>query len=66
MTIHPALSQVTSPTVSTDAAAHYLNRRPQTLRSWACLQNGPIRPVRVNGRLAWNVDAIRHLMNGQT
>lgn len=26
------LEQVTSPTVDTDAAAYYLNRRPQTLR----------------------------------
>lgn len=50
------------PTVATDAAAHYLNRRPQTLRGWACLENGPIRPIRINGRLAWKTDDLRRLL----
>ena len=58
------LEQVTRPTVPTDAAAHYLNRRPQTLRAWACLENGPIRPIRINGRLAWSVAGIKALING--
>jgi len=58
------LEQVTRPTVPTDAAAHYLNRKPQTLRSWACLENGPLRPVRINGRLAWSIDGIKILLNG--
>jgi hypothetical protein len=58
------LEQVTCPTVPTDAAAHYLNRRPQTLRSWACLENGPLRPVRINGRLAWSVAEIETLLSG--
>lgn len=48
----------------TDAAAHHLNRKPQTLRAWACLENGAIRPIRINGRLAWPVSAIRALLNG--
>ena len=61
---HPPLEQITSPTVSTNSAAYYLNRRPQTLRAWACLENGPIRPVRINGRLAWNVAGIRALLAG--
>lgn len=60
----PPLNQVTSPTVSTAAAAYYLNRKPQTLRAWACLENGAIRPVRVHGRLAWSVNSIRNLLNG--
>jgi hypothetical protein len=49
------------PTVDTAAAAHYLNRRPQTLRGWACLETFPegLRPLRVNGRLAWPVAGIR-------
>ena len=49
------------PTVDTAAAAHYLNRKPQTLRGWACLDTFPegLRPVRVNGRLAWPVAGIR-------
>lgn len=58
----PPLEQVTRPTVPTDAAAYYLNRQPQTLRAWACLENGPIRPQRVNGRLAWGVADIRALL----
>jgi hypothetical protein len=49
----------------TDSAAAALNRKPQTLRKWACLENGPIRPVRINGRLAWRVSDIRALLNGE-
>ena len=56
------LALETRPAVDTAAAAHYLNRRPQTLRGWACLENGPVRPIRVNGRLAWNVAEIRRLL----
>ncbi len=62
----PPLEQVNRPAIPTDAAAHYLNRKPQTLRSWACLENGPIRPIRINGRLAWPVAAIRELLEGGT
>jgi len=58
------LDQVTSPTVATNAAAHYLNRKPQTLRAWACLENGALRPIRINGRLAWSVPAIKALVCG--
>lgn len=48
--------------IPTDAAAHHLNRKGQTLRAWACLENGPIRPIRINGRLAWPVDQICALL----
>jgi len=57
----PPLEEVTSSTVSTDAAAYYLNRKPQTLRAWACLENGPIRPIRINSRLAWPVLVLKAL-----
>lgn len=60
----PPLEQVARPTVNTEAAAYYLNRKPQTMRSWASTENGPIRPIRINGRLAWNVAAIRALLEG--
>lgn len=50
--------------IPTDAAAFYLNRKPQTLRLWACLENGPIRPIRINTRLAWPVSAIKALLAG--
>ena len=46
-----------------DAALH-LSRAEQTLRIWACMENGPIRPIRINGRLAWRVDDIRALLAG--
>lgn len=55
------LDQVTSPTVTTNAAAYYLNRKPQTMRIWACLESGPLRPARINGRLAWSVAEIKAL-----
>ncbi|HDR9159704.1 TPA: DNA-binding protein [Burkholderia vietnamiensis] len=49
----------------TDEAAAAINRKPQTLRKWACLENGPIRPVRINGRLAWKVSDLQSLLNGE-
>ena len=59
------LAQVQRTHVDTNAAAHYLNRRPQTLRGWHChgsfTTNG-LRPVVLNGRLAWNVAAIKSVM----
>jgi len=61
----PPLEQVTRPTVPTADAAYYLNRQPQTLRAWACLENGALRPVRISGRLAWKVADIRALLNGE-
>jgi hypothetical protein len=60
----PPLDQVTSPTVTTAQAAFYLNRKSQTLRKHACLENGPIRPIRINGRLAWRVADIKKLVGG--
>jgi hypothetical protein len=48
----------------TDEAAAAINRAPQTLRKWACLENGPIRPIRINGRLAWRVTDLQALLTG--
>jgi hypothetical protein len=62
----PPLELVTAPNIPTDQAAYYLNRKPQTLRKYACLENGPIRPIRINGRLAWPVAGIRVLVAGGT
>ena len=58
----PPLELVTRPAVDTAAAAYYLTRQPQTLRGWACLENGPIRPIRINGRLAWKVEDLRRVL----
>ena len=51
-------------TLTTAEAAVALNRKPQTLRMWACQENGPVRPVRVHGRLAWPANQIVALLNG--
>ena len=48
----------------TNDAATAINRAPQTLRKWACLEFGPIRPIRINGRLAWSVADLRTLLSG--
>lgn len=48
----------------TKEAAASINRAPQTLRKWACLESGPIRPIRINGRLAWRVSDLQSLLNG--
>ncbi len=58
----PPLELENRPAVNTAACAHYLDRRPQTLRGWACLENGPLRPLRINGRLAWKTADIRALL----
>lgn len=58
----PKLENVNRPTVETASAAFYLNRQQQTLRGWACLENGPLRPIRVNGRLAWPVAEIKRVL----
>ena len=50
--------------MTTAEAAAALNRRPQTLRRWACLEDGPIRPIRINGRLAWRVSDLQDLLSG--
>lgn len=51
-------------TLTTREAAKALHRAPQTLRRWACYEDGPIRPVRVHGRLAWRTSDIRQLLGG--
>ncbi len=58
----PPLEAETRATLPTDGAAYHLNRKPQTLRGWACREDGPIRPLRVNGRLAWGVAELRRLL----
>lgn len=56
------LGQETRAAVTTAEAAAHLNRSPQTLRIWACRENGPLRPIRINGRLAWSVAALKLLL----
>ena len=46
----------------TNETAAHLNRKPQTLHYWACYETGPIKPLRINGRLAWPVAQIKSLV----
>jgi len=48
--------------VPTKDAAHHLSRAEQTLRIWACHDTGPLRPIRINGRLMWPVADIKRLL----
>ncbi len=48
--------------VDTATAAFHLNRQQQTLRIWSCREDGPLRPLRVNGRLAWPVAELRRVL----
>ncbi len=56
------LEQETRAALPTREAAKHLGRAQQTLRLWSCLDSGPIRPRRVNGRLAWPTAEIRRLL----
>ena len=59
------LDRETRAALPTPEAARHLNRAQQTLRLWAMRENGPIRPIRINGRLAWPVSALRKLLHVQ-
>ena len=61
---YPPLTEETRELVPTDCAAYHLNRRPQTLREWACLDNGLLRPVRIGSRLGWRTADLRRILNG--
>lgn len=56
------LDRETRTAVDTATAAHHLSRQPQTLRGWACHADGPLRPVRIHGRLAWPVAELRRVL----
>lgn len=58
------LAQEPRTTLPTPEAARHLHRAEQTLRLWACRESGPLRPLRINGRLAWRVSDIRRLVEG--
>lgn len=57
-----SLAAETRAVVDTATAAYHLNRQPQTLRAWASREDGPLRPVRVHGRLAWPVAELRRVL----
>jgi hypothetical protein len=57
-----SLELIDKPNIPTAHAAYLLLRKPQTLRGWASLDNGAIRPLRVHGRLAWPVSEIKRVL----
>lgn len=59
----PPLEHVTRSILTTEEAAHYLNRKAQTLRCWAMI-GSPISPIRINSRLGWKVSDIKSLLGG--
>jgi hypothetical protein len=62
-TLQPTpLERETRVNLPTPEAAFHLNRAQQTLRIWAMRENGPIRPIRVHGRLAWPVARIKEIV----
>ena len=62
-TIQPVpLALETRTALPTSEAAFHLNRAQQTMRLWAMRENGPLRPIRINGRLAWKTDDLRRVL----
>jgi Helix-turn-helix domain len=49
---------------TTTEAAAILRVKPQTLRKWACFDNGPVKPIRRNGRLLWPGAGLHQCLQG--
>lgn len=65
-TIRPVpLTQEARAALPTPEAAFHLNRAKQTLRLWAMRGDGPIQPLRINGRLAWPVSELKRVLGVQ-
>jgi hypothetical protein len=58
----PKLELETRTHLPTAGAAFHLLRKNQTLRAWAALESGPLRPLRINGRLAWPVSELKRVL----
>ena len=52
----------TRPTVTTAAIAHYTHMAQQTWRIYACKETGPLRPLRIAGRLLWPTAELKRLL----
>ena len=59
-----SLERETRTALPTNEAAFHLNRAQQTMRLWAMREDGPVRPLRINGRLAWPVSELRRVLSG--
>lgn len=58
------LDQETRTHVSTKVMCYHLGRKEQTARGWASAETFPdgLRPLRVQGRLAWPVAGIKRVL----
>lgn len=56
------LALETRSSLPTPEAAFHLSRAEQTLRLWAMRGDGPIKCLRVNGRLAWSVADLKRAL----
>ncbi len=63
MNTFKSLDAIDRPTLTTAEAAYFLNRQPQTLRNWAIRNDGPVKCVRIGGRLAWPTADVRALLD---
>lgn len=61
-----SLERETRAALPTNEAAFHLSRAQQTMRLWAMREDGPLRPMRVNGRLAWPTSEIRRVLGVKT
>jgi hypothetical protein len=57
-----SLALETRAALPTPEAAYHLNRAAQTLRLWAMRNDGPVKCLRVGGRLQWPVADIKRVM----
>ena len=51
--------------VGTSKAAEILGRKKQTLRLWSSEGSGPIRPVKIGGRLGWRIADLERVLRGE-
>lgn len=51
--------------IGTAEAAYQLGLSPKTLRNWSMTGLGPLHPVRIGGRLVWNVADIKRVLGGR-
>jgi hypothetical protein len=56
------LALETRSALPTPEAAYHLNRAQQTLRLWAMRNDGPVKCLRIHGRLAWPVAELRKVL----
>jgi hypothetical protein len=59
---HPPLEEIQQPLLDTRAAAYYLKAQEQTMRAWAARGTGPLKPVRIGGRLRWRTFEVKKLI----